>query len=789
MSRHRTRWFAAGIAVLVAAALGFVALPAHAAGTGTVTGRFTDGATPIADTFVTLYDLDFNQVRETSTDADGAFTLANVRVGSYKLSFTVPGVVTQFAFGKPENFDGADVITVTDGAVTTVEDTLAPHGEIAGRVTDSTGAPVPFINVTATSPDFSYFAFTFGDADGNYRFQFLPGGSYLIQFSPNNGGPSQYANGKRTSEEADHIPVVNGETTTLDQTLIATGTIRGRFTRQGEPIADANVRAFSPETGSSESTFTDAEGAYQLSVWPDTYVLQFERADGELTQYARQKLTEPEADRFTVAAGEELVVDEEAIATGTVTGRLTGTDGNPVAGAFVGVSRYGTDRGGRTDADGRYEVEVFPGEYLVSFGPRNVGRQWAHGKSSAGSADLFTVVAGASTVVDEVLRPTGSLTVRATDAATGAPLANFCVFIPGLTDFDCATDGVLRLPALAGRYEVQAQVEDQDYLANRKTVTVTSGQDTAVTIALSRQGRITTTVTDAATGAPVANVCLNPVRPLVPSGLGINVGYCSDEAGRVTVEQLTADTYNIFAWARDGEHGHQWVGPNGGTGAQAKARLVTVRAGQTVTVPPIRLDRAGTITGVITNRATGDPVRGIVGLSSFDTGFGLTGAQVEVGSDGRYTIAGLGPYAWPLFFASFGLAAQWSGGTPNRFLATGVRVRVGQTTTYNQALRRGSTVSARVVGPGGTPIDFARITVRHALTGDVMGSGDCDATSRCGIEALGPQAVRLHYYVQAHGEQYNGYHRDAADFAHATIVTVPSSGTRNVTVEATRLSP
>ena len=63
---------------------------------------------------------------------------------------------------------------------------------------------------------------------------------------------------------------------------------------------------------------------------------------------------------------------------------------------------------------------------------------------------------------------------------------------------------------------------------------------------------------------------------------------------------LTAGTYNLFTWADDGVHGHQWVGTDGGTGAQAKGRLVTVRSGRTTAVPPVRLDRAGTITGMVT---------------------------------------------------------------------------------------------------------------------------------------------------------------------------------------------
>jgi hypothetical protein len=788
MTRHRTRWLAAGIGLLVAATLGVVALPASArAGTGTVTGHFTDGGTPIPDAAVALYDLDFNQVRDTTTDAEGAFALTDVPVGEYKLSFSIIGVITQFAFGKTESFEGADIITVSDGEVTTVDDTLAPHGAISGRVTDSAGAPVPLPIVSAFGVECCFSASVQGDDAGNYTLGFLPAGSYVVQFRARFETPFQYAHQKRDSSDADPIAVVNGETTALDEQLLPTGTIRGRFTKQGEPIADANVDVFDPTTGHSQSSPTGPDGEYELQVWPGTYVVRFDRSDGTLVQYARQKRTEREADRFPVGAGDVVVVDEEAIATGTITGRLTDADGNPVGGAGVSAGDATSDLFGRTDADGRYQIEALPGPYRVSFNPGN-GRQWAFGKSSAGTADVVTVVAGESTVVDDVLRPAGSATIRLVDAGTGGALQEFCVFIPGVFDSLCTTDGVVHTALLAGRYEISITHETPGYLHfARKIVTITSGQDLAVTRSVPREARITSTIRDAATGAPVANACLEPVEPLKPSSLGGRSFYCSDETGRVTVDQLSAGTYNLFVWARDGVHGHQWVGPNGGTGAQAKGRLVTIKAGQTVTVPPIRLDGAGTITGVVTSAVTGDAPDGMVGLSSFSGGAGGTEAQVAIGPDGRYTISGLGPYSWPLFFAAFQHAYQWSGGTPNRFLASGVRVRVGATTTYNQTVRRGSTLSARVVGPGGAPIDFGRITLQNAVTGDLMGEGDCEATTRCDVPALGPQSVKLFYNVRVNGEDYAGYYRDAADFLHATVVLIPSSGTRNVTVQATRL--
>jgi hypothetical protein len=266
--------------------------------------------------------------------------------------------------------------------------------------------------------------------------------------------------------------------------------------------------------------------------------------------------------------------------------------------------------------------------------------------------------------------------------------------------------------------------------------------------------------------------------------LGSSGRQCADENGNVVVDVPEAGVYNLFVWATDGLHGHQWVGRDGGTGAQLNGRLVVVAAGQTVTVPPIRLDRAGTITGVLTGAGTGSPPPGIVGLTTFNAGFGPTGAHFETDSDGRYTIGDLGPYRWVLYFAGEGHASQFSGGTPHRFLAEGVRVRAGQTTVYDQALRRGATVSVTVRRPQGQPFEFARVTARHALTGDELGAGDCSPQTRCEIRLLGPGLVKLHYDVFGDDGSFSGYHRDAEDFAHARIVVTPVSGTKQLTVMA-----
>ncbi|MEE3919862.1 hypothetical protein V2I01_20935 [Micromonospora sp. BRA006-A] len=140
--------------------------------------------------------------------------------------------------------------------------------------------------------------------------------------------------------------------------------------------------------------------------------------------------------------------------------------------------------------------------------------------------------------------------------------------------------------------------------------------------------------------------------------------------------------------------------------------MVTLRAGRTITVPPIRLDRAGVVTGTVTSAATGRPATsGTVTLAP-ESGF-FPDWGVELDAQGRYRIDWLGPYTWPLLFTTADNATQWSGGFALRGKAVPVTVRAGATTVYNLAVRRGVLVTGRLVDPEGRPV-AAELTVRNA---------------------------------------------------------------------------
>jgi hypothetical protein len=219
----------------------------------------------------------------------------------------------------------------------------------------------------------------------------------------------------------------------------------------------------------------------------------------------------------------------------------------------------------------------------------------------------------------------------------------------------------------------------------------------------------------------------------------------------------------------DGTHGSQWVGPSGGVGSQARATVFTARPGVTSRLT-VKVDGRGSIAGVITDRVTRAPVEGAVITAG--------GTTAVSSADGRYELSDLGPYQWPLLFSQDDYAAQWSGGGNNRLTATTIRVRTDQTAEYDATLRKGTTLTGRILGPNGARPESAAVTVINAVTFDAMGHTELASDGTYTVHVLGPQAVGLQVEATLRSRYQLGWYDRAADFAHAATVQIPAAGTR-----------
>jgi hypothetical protein len=209
-------------------------------------------------------------------------------------------------------------------------------------------------------------------------------------------------------------------------------------------------------------------------------------------------------------------------------------------------------------------------------------------------------------------------------------------------------------------------------------------------------------------------------------------------------------------------HGAQWVGAGGGTGDLEAARVFDARPGETVEVT-VRLDPAGSITGVVRDQTTHAPVPLCASVLPASAEHGVDGAGVGcTDADGRYTITGLGPYAWPVEFPDYGLpdsapahAWQWSGGGVNRHAATKVTVEAGGTATADADMRPAGFITGTARAAGHDAV-LTQVTAVDVETGDFTGfRGGPDEHGRYVLAGVNDERVRVYFTDAAGGPEFS----------------------------------
>ncbi len=656
-------------------------------------------------------------------------------------------------------------------------------GAVTGTLRFGDGAPVANASVTVQEYRANNWKVTSTDGNGHYSVGDLKPADYTVVFSIPGTTLTQSVPGRPNAYDGGRYPVKGGQTTVVNDTALPYGTITGHFTdRSGKPVVGAEIHAHDDVANIyAWGGSTDPAGVYSLWAFAGTYAVEFRTSSG-VRQYAHQKIDESTADKVKVDGGATVVVDEITLPAGTVSGRLLDNDGSPAEGATVSLSSVGNSQylSTRTAGDGTYRFDSVPvGDYTVGFTTADYKRrQWAFGTTDERRAATVTVKLDQSLTVDDTFVPTGSLVVTATDGGTGRPVADFCVYLSnGGTDGNACSggSGQVTMPDIpAGdTYEANVSVSSDQYLSTTvRPLVVTGGQTTTKSVVIRPAAVVETTVVDAGTRRPVPNICVGATK--VPDAYaGTNGGPCSDEQGKVRLGRLEPATYALYARAHDGVHGDQWVGAGGGTGQLSKAKKITATPGTLTTVSPILLDAVGTLSGTVTDKR-GARVAGVcVSTTAVSAWSNRSGDCPGTSTDakGNYKITNLGPYRWPVQFASAAnYAWQWLGGSPTRQGSKLVKVRSGRTATADAKLSPGTVLKGKITTAGGEPADYSVVLVDAATGEDVAPSGGGEPAGSYEIH-LAPQTVKVVYSSNRYPSTPYWY-RDAADFAHATPVRV-----------------
>ena len=761
-------------------AVGALSAPAAAAGTGTVQGVFTTSTgTPIPGASVTAYSDDGGWQDQATTDATGHYRLTGVAAGGVELQFDNGGLV-HWAPGVRDP-DAATSYQLAAGGTLTVDEKQPATGHLAGTFDE------PYAEVTAVGVDYPDYLYGNTDGDGAYDVEVLPG-TYQVSFRW--ASAEQWAVQAADQGSATTFTVTAGQTTTVDDHQLPTGTAGGRLTASdGSPLGGVTMtlRRGGRQLGYG---FTDEDGTYSFGevLAGGGYTVSYP-TDGGTDLYVPGTADPGKATTFTVAAGENTTTDSVRPGPATVHGTLTDPSGAPKAGFHVGVTLASSGNSAQfsadTAADGTWSVPgVYPGDYRVSFATAEYGRtQWAYQKSDEDTATLIPVTAGGEVTVDDTWLPGATLVVTAVDAASGAPVTGVCANVDVAGGYGCAPAGSNQITLSdlpSGTASLQVSPPDGGYylFSAARPVTLTPGRTTTATVELTMGGKISYAAADRTTGAAVEGTC-GDFLVLGHGGLPDGIGECTGAAGTATSVNLAPGTYEMFAIPQRGGYGYQWVGRSGGTGDQRAAARITVRPGTTVPAPRILLDPRGTITGTVSD-AGGAPLAGYdVAYSAWgDAG---PGWDTKTDAQGRYRIDVLGPYAWPLLFGGTGYPRQWSGHVANRFEASTVRVVAGGTGTYDFTPARGATVKGKVTSPA----PEWRIHAVNAATGDQLGVFDGSAAGAGGaysMSMIGGQQIKIDWIYFQGGIDVTGWYDHRAGIDSATKVRVPAHGTRTLNI-------
>ncbi|GAB3964000.1 hypothetical protein GCM10027615_05630 [Plantactinospora veratri] len=520
-----------------------------------------------------------------------------------------------------------------------------------------------------------------------------------------------------------------------------TGTVRDQA---GRPVPGACLTLLRGETEEQATFCTDATGRYAVGGVPTDLGYRVRvTAPGYRTHWWPDAPDYRNAETVWVS-GTTLVERDVVVGlgAGTIRGRVVDDSGAP-ADATVGI--WAADRDWHALAyvtpagDGRYEIrDLAPGRYQVSLFDDVHGTQWLPGRESRAEAGTYPLADSQVLTLDEEWLPLGTVEVRVTDAATGAPVPRPCARIDttSRTLESCGAAGLVRLGQVPpGRWAVAVTAAPSHFPPARPvTVDAVRGGVARPAVTLTPGAGLTTTVRDAVTGGPLDRVC---VRLVVPGSGGQSAGqdgYCSDASGRLAIGPLAESaTVQLYAYRADDpydrtdrRYGAQWVTPTGGTGDQRLASRLLIRAGRTVAIPPIVMDPPGAISGTVSDARTGTALPGVCAFPyAFRPDRGTGHGRHCSGPDGRYTIDDLGPYAWPVQFVpppGSGSAWQWSGEVADRFSARLITVTSGGTAALSTRLVDGGTLTG-AVGRNGVAVGSGHVWTYHQRTGDVAGAG------------------------------------------------------------------
>jgi RNA polymerase sigma-70 factor (ECF subfamily) len=371
---------------------------------------------------------------------------------------------------------------------------------------------------------------------------------------------------------------VTGDVDNLVIEVAAMASVRGRVTRHGQPVADAQIELLPTRS----TTIADEGGNYVLDGVPAGSFVLYASSSQAFTNHP-----------ITLAAGEAQDLDLELESGGEVKGTVVDRAGTPVAGVLVRLTGDDDSGSSMTDARGNFDCATLAGhrDYHVGVYP-NAGERVPY-KPVAGSEFPPIPVADGDTVIRDVQLAIvhDELAIRGKVVDdTGLTMSDARVTIadslnwgdPSRTRAD--GDGGFIIDGLVpGHYDLRARMADGSVGDAKQVAAGTNG----VTITLIRPGRIEGTLAGFTTAPMVVAAIGTYTEPDVHDAMVTGTHF--------TITGLKPASYTVQALV---------------DGVQLDGAVAEVRAGATSQVTLHARPRT-TVEGHVVELASHAPVAGM----------------------------------------------------------------------------------------------------------------------------------------------------------------------------------
>ncbi len=513
------------------------------------------------------------------TDEHGRYAIGGLPAGSWIVSASGKDFISEY-YNNALDRTAAEVIVLAQSAVRTGVDFALekkaqdPTYVIRGTVRDANGAALPGSTVMAemAGGPMLHWLTTRNREDGSYEF-IVPAGDWIV-WAVRAGYVTEYYDNAPDAASATRVRVDAAApvATNIDFSLGEGGSITGVVREAGSStaVAHATVWVIPQATGGNANSagvqaVSDAQGVYRITGLATGNYLVTARAEGYAQQFYNGVADQALATQVAVVNGQSTTGIDFALAalpgiSGTVTDESSGL---PLAKAVVIIEHAAMRLVATTNEQGKYHLVVAPGSYKLRAERQGYAPEWYNNKADASLADDVVLTPGNSmTGIDfSLLRHGGSISGVVRDAG-GAAIAGARVsaWLPspasnvhpaGFGQATSVADGSYRIEGLAaGNYLVRAEAKGAlpEYYDNAATpqlaapVAVAANQAVlGIDFALDGGGSIAGSVTDVATGLPIAHAMIRVRGNQIRGEWGAR----SDAQGNYLVEGLPTGDYTV----------------------------------------------------------------------------------------------------------------------------------------------------------------------------------------------------------------------------------------------------